>query len=145
MGWRSTIQQNQAIVAIVGVVVIAGSVVWLLQSGGPASLPKQVYFFDLGTNQLFAGDVKAQPPIRSPSGGEGVKALAYRCGDCAGGPAEVAYLMTQTNAAAMVARAPTKEQEKPAWVPADSTQGMAITDRMRDICGDQPASECFPK
>lgn len=145
MGWRASIQKNPALTAVIGLAVIAGCVFWILQSGSSPSLPKQVYYLDLGTNQLFAGDVRASSPIRSPSGGEGVKALAYRCGGCDGGEPQVAYLMSTRDAAAMVALPPTKENPSPAWVLADSIQGMAIADRLRDICGNQPASECFPR
>lgn len=170
MGFREIVQQNQPIVAVVAVIVIIGSVVWMANGGKNSSLPKQVYFYDVGSGELFAADRAAQPPIEAPSGaGNGVKAVVYSCGECSDSSLQVAFVTTYSEEAraAMQKMAnaadggvdvelaevidngtlvamPAEGGGEPQWVSAVTQEGIQIMGRAGDICGSQPAKPCFP-
>ncbi len=67
---------------------------WLEDRGGAVGVAggvkgRVVWFYDLGTDQLFSADADAVPPIQAPSGIEvdgrpgGVRAKVFACGGCA--------------------------------------------------------------
>lgn len=107
----------------------AGSVVMLLASGAivgwfmterntPPRKP-MVWFYDTGTDKLFAADADALPPIAAPSdapppdapenwkpAGEprGVRAAVYSCGDCADAKSRFVHYIEKYTPEARAAR-----------------------------------------
>lgn len=170
MGLREIMQSNQPIVAVLAVVVIVGSIVWMSGGGSGNSLPKSVYFYDLGSGELFPADRAAQPPIDAPSGaGQGVKAVVYACGECNDAALSVAFLTTYTPEAVAAMKkmatatdgevdialseaiergslvaVPAAEGAEVQWVNAMSEAGNAIMGRAGELCGNEPAKPCFP-
>ncbi len=63
----------------------------------PRARVVDVYFYDLGTDQLFAAPATELPPIDAPSGaGNGVRVYVYGCGDCSDANRFIAYLEKYT-------------------------------------------------
>lgn len=103
---ESTLTRPRLIGLIAAALLLIIAVVYAIsQMGGPggtpaAQQPSQVWYFDLGDNQLFPGDPEALPPIAAPSGGQqesgtpaGVRAHVYACGSCADvGVDDIAFL-----------------------------------------------------
>lgn len=87
---RKWIGEHSAIVALVAVLVLGGSVVliWWSRSGPSGAAPVRVYFLDLNTRELFAAPSTSIPAIAAPSDGagatplKGVRAFVFSCGDC---------------------------------------------------------------
>ena len=58
--------QHQAIILIA--LVIVGTIGFFMMSDGDGGGPKKLWFYDLNSGELFAGDVSELPPIEAPSG-----------------------------------------------------------------------------
>lgn len=137
-------------------------VVCMTNGHTPAPLVERVYFYDLGTGQLFAASSSAIAPIEAPSGKlAGVRAFVFACESCDDtGDRTVAYLQVYSSAAKRRLESATpvppddptvlmgnhvSPADSPAWVPAASRQGAAImTPHMLQCPGGKPAKTCFP-
>jgi hypothetical protein len=141
------------VAAAVLVLVVALVIMWAALSG-PATpaAPAEVWFYDLGTKELFAVKSGEIPPIDAPSGSKmGVQALVLGRGDCKSGHRFIAYLTRYTDAGkqaqlARIAAAahPEAIKERPAppewgqevsgpagdkWVATDSDAGRKVMDQ----------------
>lgn len=158
---REWLNNNSAIVTVAAVLVLLmalGIIIWTQGSGNRLSTNYEVYYMDLGTNELFAGKITEIPPIDAPSGpNQGVRAHVYGCGDCSEANRFVAYLerytekakqmrlnpppvdpnqpppeMYMDDMAGMEVRAPKGTQ----WVSMMTDQGMRITEVAPNRCPD---------
>jgi hypothetical protein len=175
MSLRQAMQQNQIAAAAVAVIVIVISVVWIARGNRSAS-PRtdQMYFYDVGSGELFPAARAAQPPIDAPSGaGQGVQAFVYGCGSCEPDQLHIAYVMTYTEAAvaAMAQLTGNAQGDEPAEISpqlsqaidtgtlvavpqpsgelqcigAHTNNGMTIMRRGGEQCAQGKAKPCFPK
>lgn len=84
MSVRDWLNNNSTVVtaAAICVLVVALGVMLLTQRGpGPGAL-RDAYFWDLETQEPFVASITEVPPIEAPSGGRGVRAYLYTCGEC---------------------------------------------------------------
>ena len=76
---------NNGIYATVGAIVLLclalGVVVWRQASQGRPAFDA-VYYYDLGSDELFLDEPGRFPPIDAPSGQPGVRAHVFACGPC---------------------------------------------------------------
>jgi len=101
------INQRSMITAIAAVVVLVAalwSITCQLRGGrrAPAG-SREVYYYDVNTNSVFASDAASIPPIDAPSGKPGpdgvpagVRAHIYSCGACNESDWFIAYLQRYT-------------------------------------------------
>lgn len=83
MSVRTWFNDNPGISLMVVAVLLIGSLgVLAMQMRGTPAEVDEVYFWDLGTEEAFAGPTGAIPPIEAPSGDEGVHAHLLTCGEC---------------------------------------------------------------
>lgn len=114
---------------IVVALVVVGTIGWFILGEGSDDGPKKLWFYDLNTGELFAGNVAELPPIAAPSG------------DFMGGPAgvlasvikiegssekKVAFLQTYSPQAKQMIEASRKGQDK-GGAPANDGEIMAGT------------------
>ncbi len=155
--------QKPAVGGGTAVALIVGAVVYTVFFSGPDYTGPKVetayHYFDLKSNQLIEGPMDKFAPITAPSGGEGVRAYVYSCGDCAD-PASrfIAYFFKNSPAAkklledsadmtggenykawydGQLVRKPDGEE----WVNIHSPEGVAIAGAAKARCGDK-AVEC---
>lgn len=116
------------------------------------------YYYDTQTDELFVDEANLIPPIKAPSGGEGVIAQVYACGDCSG-EKYIALLRKYSPEAKQAIEKglppnPNGELVRLAepgseWVPADSDAGQQIrltsASAVRSFCKDKPPIICFPE
>lgn len=161
---RDWLQRNPvAVVAATALVLALAGWSVFGKRGNPRE--NQRYFYDLGSGALFLHDVNAIPPVKAPSGGEGVLATVYMCGKCEpGAEPKIAFIETFTpealalmqkamdpsnpNPSAMAAAqaqrliaAPSRE---PQWMTYDSPVASALMG-FANNCPGQKAEICLPK
>lgn len=96
-GFREWLENNQSIVTIGAVVLLAIAVFVMIRSlSGPdikdgPPIP-MVYYYDVETEEVFEADSDQLPPITRSNGNEAVRAYYYTCGDCSGIDAEEMYV-----------------------------------------------------
>lgn len=80
---RDNLARHAPIVILVAIVVIGASMVMSFRTVSRAPAPAVVrhYYVDLNTGSLFTATLQ-DPPIPSPSGGNGVLAHVFSCGSC---------------------------------------------------------------
>ncbi|MEM9348526.1 MAG: hypothetical protein AAGB26_18305 [Planctomycetota bacterium] len=137
-------------------IIIAG-ISLMSSGGGEPETTSRFYYYDMQTGELFVDEANLIPPIKAPSGGEGVIAEVYSCGDCEG--EKFVGLLRKYSDAAKEAM----EKELPPdtkgilvrlagahsrWVPEDSKAGQEMrassVAAARSRCpGGEPAI-CFP-
>lgn len=159
MGFREVIQGNRGALLLV-VVLLALSVVIFSRSRPSKGGGDQRWFYDLQAGKLFAHSVRNLPPVTAPSGGEGVLAHVYACGECTEAQRTVVYLEKYTDAGKAWAIDTPTDQEgaintghligllsdtgEVTWVVAESRDGNAITERIGRLCPDQRPTPCRP-
>ena len=86
MSIRDKLEKSPTLGIGIVVVVLGVSLVVIMFSGGSPKreLHRATYFYDLDTKTLYgvANSDGAIPPVVAPSGGEGVQAKVYACGNC---------------------------------------------------------------
>lgn len=162
MSLRDTIESNRVAAAVVAALVLAAAVM-LMSRGKTPTGPTHRWFYDLQANRLFP-EKSALPPITAPSGGQGVLAHVFACGECTENNRQVAYLETYTenglihrnedatgaiNPGHLVALPPSNGTQ-PRWVPSESSAGITITMNqsasLRQQCPDPKGFQpCLPK
>lgn len=154
MSMREWLNNNSTLVASVAVVVlvVALGVVFFQQRGPGYGGASEVYFWDLEREEPFPHSVDVIPPIEAPSGGRGVRAHLYTCGEC--NPAEwFGYLETHTEEAKRIYEEegviPVDQDEllvRPLeggnWTPLG--RAMHVTDPVHDPC-DPAEDDSFPE
>lgn len=142
------IARNPA-VGVVAVVVIAVVWVWILKPADRAG-GEGVYFFDLGSRQLYVGSHTMIPPMAAPSGASGVRARVFACGQCTDENRFIGFLERYTDeahAALTDGSAPMKPQliaegqqvtteAAETWVVRISPQGEALIQSVQSRCPD---------
>jgi len=135
------------------------------------SLADKVYFFDLGSGELFVA-ARAMLPVDAPKGGagKGVRVSVFSCGVCDEATWEIGYLTTFSDeAAAVIRNPPSSEQDpngvvyatmmergemialppeagkQPRWVLRNSPTGRDIAEKYYTSCNGKPAQACLPK
>lgn len=115
------------------------------------------YYYDMKTQELFVDEADLVPPIKAPSGGEGVLAQVYACGDCSG-ELVVGILKKYTPKAkqAIENGLPPDPQGElirladpdSKWAPVDSSAGKAYrlesVANVKASCKDQSPKVCLP-
>ncbi len=97
---RDWMNNNSAVVTVAAVVLLLvalSAIIW--QNSGSnrgGGRIENIYFYDMGSGQLFSGKASGIPPITAESGGEGVRAYVYGCGDCSETNRYIAYLEKNT-------------------------------------------------
>lgn len=164
----------QHLTIIVVALALVGTIGWFVMDDGGGDGPKKLWFYDLNTGELFAGDVAELPPIAAPSGDlknasgtpAGVLASVIKIeGDEA---KKIAFLQAYTNeakkmieasrqsqgsapadyekimAGTMVALPPAKPGDAIKWVAMSSPDGYKITMAMETLAGGKPYSADLP-
>lgn len=154
---RDHLNNNKPLAVIALLAIIVGAWWFTLK---PAEQPTagQAYYLDLQTNTLFSAPETAPSPIPAPSGGEGVKANVFTCGECSDEASRfIGFLEKYTEA---YKTALTVDQEMPEdiayngqlfgtpdgkqWMPRASEEGMAFALSLVTRCDGQPAIPCLP-
>ena len=85
MSVREWINNNSAAATAAAVVLLCvalGVIVWS-NTGGPGGIPRDGYFYDLSSEELFVHRLNEYPPVIGPSNEQaGVRAYVYACGEC---------------------------------------------------------------
>lgn len=83
MSLRDWMNNNPAtaLAAVVALLIVSLAVL-VTQLGGTGGGPTPVYFWDLDAGEPFEAPADAMPPVDAPSGGVGVRAHLYTCGEC---------------------------------------------------------------
>lgn len=134
------------------IIVVAGFIAYSQLAGGPVTdlTGEGRWYYDLGSGELFATDALRVPPIEAPSGGEGVEAVVFSCGQC-DDPANrhIAYLITthpDNDTVQMMAELPAEGGE-PQWWAFNTDEAMRITETLpAPVAADCPDSptRCLP-
>lgn len=139
---RQILKSNQIGASVVSLVIIVGSasvLVWRLSPPAPMYAPGQMYFYDLGTGQVFAAPESDVPLIAAPSGAMlaadtpgGVGVAVFACGDCrVASQRKVGYLATRVSMAVAARLMPTVEFDDPSieqvWIIAAPSEAAAAT------------------
>jgi hypothetical protein len=166
---------SKPILATVLVLILIGSTISLWRSCSRRSPPFRAgdWFYDLNTQQLFAGPRGAVPPIDAPSGPlpdgtpAGVRAKVFGCGGCAAEQRTIAWLETYTVPDRDLLRSPPPDPNKPetlkpvmptapvtllikrvadpAWVGQTSPAGAELMTASLPQCpGELVPQECWP-
>jgi hypothetical protein len=148
-----TKQQKQRMLLVAAVVLlIAATVIALWPQATPK--PQGSYYYDLGTGELYTSSASGP----APSGGEGVLAIVFACGDCANKDDRfVAYLSKPNEQYLRVIASgepPTPEQVQNSnlvrhptqdqWHASESPQGLAIVRQASSRCPETIAGPCTP-
>ena len=160
---QAWLKQNPAVAIAFAAIVLAIALLILLYGSGLIGSPaptstSKFYYYDVQSGELFADQANLNPPIKAPSGGDGVLAQVYGCGDCSGEPF-VGLLKTYTPAAKKaiekglppgpggeLVRLPGDDTQ---WVPADSDAGRKLrldsVAAARAHCKGVEPTPCFPE
>lgn len=166
-------QKDLIKLVIAAVALLVGVGLIVARGGGPDRRgvpgPEAHFYYDLDTGELFTESVTRTPPITAPSGGEGVRAFVFTCGQCASSQLVIGYLQklsgqaieatdqltnvdedkrhplyAQIQGGTFVAVAPEAGQP-PRWLPAVSPESKAIIQSYLTICpGKKRALLCTP-
>lgn len=161
---RSKIESSPMLGAGVAGFVLLFAIGFYFLSGekveGP--LANKVYFYDVDAGKIFvvSDDDNPVPPITAPSGGEGVAAIVFSCGDC---DDESSLFVTQLKKYTDKAKTAMVGDDLDAvrkgtmvrsaaggeWVTAESDKGQEISSinpRKHEKCQDANAlRQCNPK
>lgn len=161
MNLAELVERHKGLATAVALAVIVLAGVWIFRSttgAGGRARPKQAYFLDLQTGELFATSAKEIPPFARPDGGQAVRAHVFACGgDCAGGERFTAYLSRYSDQAlaefAKGSRGDTEivvggqliaHPDRPdRWVPATGEVALQIQEQAVNRCRGA-AIECHP-
>ena len=153
MSVREWLNNNsQMTMGLAVVVLLAALVVVAMQfrSAGPRTA-LDVYFWDMQANQAFVHPGNAIPPVEAPSGGEGVRAHLYTCGECT--PDEwFGYLEKYTDRAKQhheqTGDIPAEDEQRvraldgERWMAYYSREGQRIIDAIYAVYDDEHAAPC---
>lgn len=154
--WHSLAKHKAVpIAAALLVLMIAG---WSIVVRSTASSISGVYFYDLNAGTLYVVPQDTVPPHTAPSGGEGVQAYVYDCGQCQAGTRQIGYFIQYTpelkslmergeEAApeAMLHGKLIRTPEGNAWVAAGSPLGRRIVEELKQRCSQpKPLVVCQP-
>lgn len=171
MGIREALQRSPVISVAIVIVLLAiavGALVTQIRSRRPGvvTFDRPLYYFDLGTSQLFTASSKQVPPIAGPSGKQAVRAVVFACGQCEqASQRRIAHLVKHTDDAkarleaaqgrptaqlldevsmtgTMVALVP--ETGEPAWFSMNTPQGMTIAENYLSRCPGGNLAVCEP-
>jgi hypothetical protein len=164
MGLRESMNNSPAATTIGAVVVLLIALGIVFYTTGVFGGAEQgtgtghFYFYDVEANTLFSAETSQIPPIKAPSGGEGVLAQVYCCGDCSDHFITRLEKYTPAGKRGMENNGPVSPGDKlvrspepgSEWVPANSSQGErvieAAVDMVRARCKGQMenAKPCYP-
>lgn len=153
------------VVAVVAVIIIVVAVILMLRSGSGAGTggagATAVPWYDTGTSKLYGQtELSAIPPVKAPSGEEGVRAFVFSCTNCSDKSSQfIAYLEKYAPEARaeyeklrssedMPARAAAQQntmvrgEDDTEWVERMTDEGQAIIFSAADQCAPSPAQPC---
>lgn len=138
---------NNRAVAVVAAVVLVVAVVWIATSlfncGGPPGPTAATFWYDTGSNELYAVSAREYPPVPASSGKEGVLAYVFKKdgGSCDNADDRfIAYLLRYPNRDEVInaqgaikrgiamGRAEVRRVDESEWVPIQSEDGQAIVE-----------------
>lgn len=159
MSIRKVIEKNRGPIAVVAMVVIVAAIFWMMRSGLGGSAEsdqshRNIWLYDLNTGSLFASNGPAIAPTTAPSGGQGVYAHVYACGQCGdAAQRQVVYLSTHPDGnpagrlvAAVDPSNPPNKSNPPTWFDEQSDEGIAVAElvsKLAQTCPDQ-TEPCYP-
>ncbi len=143
------------IVGIIAVVAIIVAWVWILKPGA-SSANGGVYFLDLNTHELYPETKQALSPSPAPSGGQGVRAHVFACGQCTADDRFIAFVERYTDEALaakkdgsavmnpqlLIEGQQVSDGQATQWVPRMSPAGEQLMQSATSRC-DQP-QVCLP-
>lgn len=161
MGIREAFEKNPAVGAGIAVVLVVLAV-FVFARSRPKAVTSGRWYYDLTARQLVAFDAKGQmPPVKLPSGNEGVMAHVFSCGKCNSQEQFIGYLESLTEegrrirqdpvmpdrpvdlmVGQVIARPPTGDEEI-RWIPAGSDAAPAIM-RAATCPGGKRPEVCIP-
>jgi hypothetical protein len=161
-GWKQS--PVVAAVAVIALIVAGYFIFSRMGGGGGGSVfIGDKYFLDMTSGELITSD-SSKSPIQTSDSHEAVRAHVFSCTSCDDQASRfIGYLRSFTPAALAAMDMPAEQREpfiiesgtlisghspdagwKPAWVPAESAQGMSLQEVARAKCGDSYA-ECMPR
>ena len=170
MGLREMIDKNPAVgYGLVGGILVLSVVIYILASGEEEfkTHGKSRYYYDMDSKELYVvtDTLHPDPPMKAPSGGEGVHAIVFSCSDCADESTHEVGMLTKYTKKLVDALARKRNGEDVAgigeierkgklvrfadsddWVPLDSEDGSKInvaSMRGRDKCP-KTVKTCWP-
>lgn len=160
MGARQWLNKNPHVATAATVALLLAALVvvlWQLSAGPSVTGEPEVFFWDMQADQPYAAPRATLPPAEAPSGGEGVRAHLFTCGECA--PGEwFGYLETLTGSAQQRYEREgvepglddwqVRDLDGQGWLDQDSAAGLRLIESYEDveICGDagDPPRACRP-
>jgi len=86
--------QSKKLFLAIGLILVAAVIFVIGRVRRPGHAIVGEMYYDLGSRELFVGPSDVLAPIEAPSGGEGVRAFVFACGQCADPfKGEIAYLV----------------------------------------------------
>lgn len=76
------LSKRQKLATLIAVLAALGLVAVILHWPRQSAPLPSVYFYDLGTNQVYIEPAGTTPPVKAPSGKMGVIAVMFSCGSC---------------------------------------------------------------
>jgi hypothetical protein len=135
----------------------------MIQPQPPSHRTVAVFFMDTADGSLFIEQSDQLPPIKAPSGKDGVRAFVFSCGDCGDASQQfIGWLETYTHEAKKAIETPADPKtgmdnyevvenghmvaspESKQWVKANSEAGFKIMDSIMNRCKDGAPKPCFP-
>ena len=154
---------NNPVLVVVAVVILAVAIVLIAWNMGGNPPPPQGSrsFYDEGTKELYPFAKQEWPPVKAPSGQDGVKAFVYSCTDCEDKSSRfIGYLQKFTpegkenllkafkendmNARVIeFERALVRVPDEAQWYEKNTAEGVEIRDAIHDNCAEgEVAEEC---
>ncbi len=166
-------QKDLIKLAVAVVLLLVGVGLIVLRGGGPSqtsggAAPSNLYYYDLQSGELFAGPTDAIGTIEAPSGGDGVRAFVYTCGECTQDELVVGYIQRLNDKAVEATRQLDQVEEErrqamygviqqgtfvaskpeagaaPQWVSSTQPNGATIMQAFQSICKGKLALICTP-
>lgn len=154
MSLRDRINNNATLAGVMAAVLfLAALALGLAGQWNPSDPPREVYFWDVEAAEPFVGTEDQLSPTRAPSGGQGVRAHLFTCGECE--PAEwFGYLERYSDAALALYEEEglfpgeandvlIRELGGARWVPDGGEQAERMLDSLAARC-DEPLIACDP-
>jgi hypothetical protein len=118
MGIRETIQDKPAAGIVVVVVVVLGIVAFNAARFSDHAEPGSRFYLNVDTGEIEVFNAQSSlPPVKLPSGSNGVLAHVFACGDCDGGEQFVVFLEKYTDEYRQAATAEVSDNMAPITTP----------------------------
>lgn len=154
MSVRDLVQDRRWGVAVAVLLLLIAVSLLATRSRRTVTGGTQRWFYDVQTGELFVYAGAEPAPVTAPSGGEGVQAFVFACGECTESNRRIGYLEKYTPEGLAYLKNSPLDEEGAAdpgylvghitedgsilWVKSGSAQGRMITEQYRGRCQEKP-------